>query len=181
MACRSDISLRTLYITTDTIDIAAECRVLEVSDFLRALILEAVHFPAEEGAREREEQIVRLLAGEIAAAPRAPLQLKMPSDQRLLAICREIQDIPSNGRNLDEWATFAGMSKRSLTRLFRGQTGISLSAWRQQARLLEALSLLAAGQPVTEVAYAVGYESSSSFSAVFRQTFGTSPKRYRLT
>ena len=70
------------------------------------------------------------------------------------------------------------MSRRTLTRLFRQQTGMSVAAWRQQVRLLEALSLLAMGRPVTTVAYDVGYDSPSSFTAMFHKVFGVAPSQY---
>ena len=37
------------------------------------------------------------------------------------------------------------MGRRTFTRAFRGETGMSFAAWRQQVRLIEALSLLATG------------------------------------
>jgi AraC-like DNA-binding protein len=50
--------------------------------------------------------------------------------------------------------------------------------WRQRARLVEALRLLAAGTPVSEVALEVGYGSPSAFIASFRAQLGTTPGRY---
>jgi AraC-like DNA-binding protein len=55
---------------------------------------------------------------------------------------------------------------------------MSVVAWRQHVRLLEALSLLAIGQPVTTVAFDVGYDSPSSFTAMFHRTFGVAPSQY---
>ena len=55
---------------------------------------------------------------------------------------------------------------------------MSFGAWRQQLRLLQALPLLAAGEPVTSVALSVGYESTSAFIARFRQVLGTTPGQY---
>ena len=42
---------------------------------------------------------------------------------------------------------------------------MTLGRWRQQARLLQALRLLARGEPVTSIAQDVGYESPSAFIA----------------
>ncbi|XOT98243.1 helix-turn-helix domain-containing protein, partial [Alcaligenes pakistanensis] len=55
------------------------------------------------------------------------------------------------------------------TRLFRQQTGMSFSEWRQQACLLAALAKLSAGQSVTQIALDLGYDSSSAFSTMFRR------------
>ena len=67
---------------------------------------------------------------------------------------------------------------RTLERLFQSETGLSFGKWRQQLRLLYALRLLAAGRPVTAVAFDVGYESASAFIAMFKRTLGVTPHRY---
>jgi AraC-like DNA-binding protein len=59
------------------------------------------------------------------------------------------------------------------------ETGLTFGAWRQQARVLEAMGRLGSGAPVTEVALDLGYESVSAFSAMFRRAAGTSPRRYQ--
>ncbi|RCV90275.1 helix-turn-helix domain-containing protein [Billgrantia montanilacus] len=55
---------------------------------------------------------------------------------------------------------------------------MGFAAWRQQARLLAALPMLAAGRSVTVVSQEVGYESPSAFIAAFRRSLGASPGRY---
>jgi AraC-like DNA-binding protein len=44
--------------------------------------------------------------------------------------------------------------------------------------MITALEKLANGDTVGNVAYAVGYESPSSFVAAFRDAFGTTPTSY---
>jgi AraC-like DNA-binding protein len=70
------------------------------------------------------------------------------------------------------------MGRRTFTRLFRQETGAGLAVWRQQVRLMAALSRLASGQPITTVAFDVGYESPSAFTAMFHRVFGMPPSAY---
>ena len=128
----------------------------------------------------REGRIIRLLIDEIEAMPNAPYHAPMPKDRRLLRVCREILADPSDQRDLDDWAHVAGMGRRTFTRLFREETGMGLAVWRQQIRLMEALSLLASGRPITTVAFDVGYESPSAFTAMFHRAFGVPPSQYRV-
>ncbi|HEY9022844.1 MAG TPA: AraC family transcriptional regulator, partial [Burkholderiaceae bacterium] len=102
----------------------------------------------------------------------------MPQEPRLAAICRALVADPTRAESLDELAARACMSRRTFTRLFREQTGMSLAEWRQHVRLLEAMARLARGQPVTTTAYDVGYESPSAFTAAFQRAFGVPPSRY---
>ena len=68
---------------------------------------------------------------------------------------------------------------RTLARRFQSETGLSFGAWRQQARVLEAMGRLGGGAPVTEVAFDLGYESVSAFSAMFHRATGASPSQFR--
>ncbi|MEO7240759.1 MAG: helix-turn-helix transcriptional regulator [Sphingomicrobium sp.] len=178
---RGHLSLRTLYFDRSVHDLGeGSCRVIEVSDFLKALILEVAHFGSDYDFAGREGRIIGLLLEEIEAMPNAPYHAPMPRDARLLRVCRAILDDPSDQRDLDDWASVAGMGRRTFTRLFKQETGMGLATWRQQVRLMEALSLLASGSAVTTVAFDVGYESPSAFTAMFHRAFGVPPSRYRV-
>ena len=72
-------------------------------------------------------------------------------------------------------------SARTLARHFQSETGLSFGAWRQQARVLEAMGRLGSGAPVTQVALDLGYDSVSAFSAMFRRAAGASPSAYRAS
>lgn len=176
--CRSAVSLRTLYVDPLYDSNPRDCRVLEVSDFLKALILEVVKFSDEYDLDGREGRIVWLLLDEIARMPTVPYCLPMPSNPRLKRVCQTIAADPADQRDIDAWSSLSGMSRRAFTRAFRQDFGMSFALWRQQARLIEALSLLAIGHSVTSVAFDVGYESPSAFTAMFRRAFGEPPSIY---
>jgi AraC-like DNA-binding protein len=72
----------------------------------------------------------------------------------------------------------SGASKRTIERLFRIETHMTLGQWRQQLRLVCSLRLLAAGHKITRVAGDLGYSTPSSFIAMFRKALGTTPKQY---
>ena len=59
------------------------------------------------------------------------------------------------------------------------ETGLSFAQWRQQARLLRALELIADGVAVTTIALELGYDNVSAFIDMFRRALGTTPGRYR--
>ncbi|MNN81114.1 HTH-type transcriptional activator RhaS [compost metagenome] len=57
-------------------------------------------------------------------------------------------------------------------------TGLSPVQYQKQLRLQEARQLLLAGEHrVSDVAFAVGYESASQFSREYLRQFGASPTR----
>ncbi len=152
-------------------------QVLAVSELMRSLIVEAVQAAAGE-EQDRSEAIMRLILMEIPRLHERPFALPLPADPRLVRLCREFVAAPSAAVRIDHWANRAGMSRRSFTRAFQRETGVSLSVWRRQATLLAALPLLARGASVTEVALDLGYESAPAFTTMFRRMLGVAPRTY---
>lgn len=178
--CRSPVSLRTLYVAEHEVSgLPARPKVIEVSDLLRALILEAMKLRLDYGIDGREGRIMQLILDEIVLHQPEHLHLPMPSDARLLRVCRHVLAHLEESEDLDALARIAGMGRRTMTRLFRDQTGLSLGEWRQQARLVTACAHLAEGSSVTQAALAVGYDSPSAFTALFQRVFGTTPSLFQ--
>lgn len=69
-----------------------------------------------------------------------------------------------------------GLNEFKLKEAFRYLFNTSPYRMLLELRMHKAWSLLETGQPVTEVAYAVGYQHPSSFSAAFTRFFGRTPK-----
>lgn len=177
--CRSQVSLRTLYVDQVKAGMMRQdSHVIEISDFLRALILEIARVEDRDDRGVREQRISDLILDELRQMPKAPFQAPLPEDFRLSRVCREILANPADKRSLDELAAVAGMGRRTFTRLFKEQTGMGVAAWRQQIRLMEGISMLSTGKPVTSVAYDVGYGSPSAFTAIFHRSFGVPPSDY---
>ncbi|GAA3587935.1 helix-turn-helix transcriptional regulator [Nonomuraea rosea] len=126
-------------------------------------------------ARLRAEAVVLDL---LRPLPALPIDVPLPVDERVRAVADALLADPSDSRSLEAHARSAGVSRRTLTRLFVRDTGMSFDRWRTHMRLRAALPLLAEGRPVSQAAHAVGYATPSAFLAAFRRTVGTSPGRY---
>lgn len=178
VSCRGEADFNLLYIDPDLPDQPHGCRVFDVSLLARALIQEILTFEYEYDESGREGRIVQLLIEEIRRMPPVPLSAPMPRDRRLRRVCDQIVADPSDQRDLDELAKLAGMGRRTFTRSFRQETGMGFAMWRQQIRLMAALSMLGEGRSITNIAYDVGYESPSSFTAMFHRVLGVAPSHY---
>jgi len=179
---KSHVSLKTLYIRPDAHPgLPTRAQVLKVSPLLRELIVEASGMELEYDEAGREGRLMGLILDEIVESARraaVALQIRMPATARLVKVCRDVMREPAREADLGACADAAGMSRRTFTRAFRAETGMSFNAWHQQVRLAEALSLLSQGQSVTTAAFDVGYNSASAFTAMFRRTFGVAPRGY---
>ncbi|RRB04325.1 hybrid sensor histidine kinase/response regulator transcription factor [Larkinella rosea] len=79
---------------------------------------------------------------------------------------------------VDELATQMHLSRQHLHRKLKTLTGLSISDFIRTYRLKRATQLLAQGQPVSQTAYAVGFESPAHFSRSFRQLYEMTPSEY---
>ncbi|TCO83815.1 AraC family transcriptional regulator [Plasticicumulans lactativorans] len=169
--------MRGLYLARDvTVWAPPRCRVLAVSPLVRELICAACALPVDYDEAGPAGRLVGVLLDQLAGLPEVALSLPLPVDPRLAAICAALQARPDDRRTLAQWAQGAGLSERTLARLFQRQTGLSFRDWRTRLRLLLALTALERGRSVTAVALESGYDSLSAFSAAFRRAFGTTPR-----
>lgn len=150
---------------------------LRISGLLREAVLRVAEMNAVP-ADETYSALTQVILNEIRTLPVENLGLPMPRDERLAKITNALAESPADDRDLDAWASWAGLSARTLSRRFVSETGFTFTEWRQRARLLKALDMLTDGQPVTTVALDLGYSSISAFIALFRRTFGATPGEY---
>ncbi|WP_029460899.1 AraC family transcriptional regulator [Solidesulfovibrio alcoholivorans] len=168
--------MRSLYIRADQ-DVFSppRCLVLSVTPLARELLLAVAALPAAYDENGPPGRLVAVLLDQLATLPEAAYSLPWPQDPRLAAICQTLTDTPEDNRTAKNFAQNAGMTERTLGRLFQAQTGLTFGGWRRRSRLLTALSLLESGKNVTTTALECGYDSTSAFIAAFRDAFGITP------
>ncbi|CAK7021428.1 MAG: HTH-type transcriptional regulator NimR [Kerstersia gyiorum] len=172
-----------VYVRPDAcLGLPAQVGMFRASGLLREAILRAAQWSLPAGPESVldavQQRLAAVILDEMAGLPAAPLGLPMPQQAPLLNIARALLAQPGDERSMAQWAQWAGIAPRSLTRHFTRETGYSFAAWRQRLRLLCALEMLAAGRGVTAIASELGYASTSTFIAVFKRSFGTTPGRY---
>ncbi len=173
------VAMRAIYVDRVVAGaVAPDCKVILVSPLLRALMLELVAAPLDYDEDGRLGHVAALFLDEIRVLDAQPLHIPMPHDKRLQRVCAELLRDPACRETLEEWSGIAGASSRTLARLFERETGMRFVAWRHQVRLAEALVRLAQGCDVAATACAVGYDSVSAFTVMFRHTLGKTPRDY---
>jgi AraC-like DNA-binding protein len=101
------------------------------------------------------------------------------ADSRMSQIGRAVRwlrDHFTETVRIEDLAGIAGMSATSLHRHFRSITSMTPIQYQKQLRLQAARArLMATGEGVSEVGFAVGYDSPSQFSREYRRMFGKPP------
>ena len=159
-------------------DLPAQPCIIRTSGLLREAVVRAAEWPLEPLDAPRAH-VAAVILDEIRALPVEPFGLPLPHTPRLLRVARALIDDPADTRGLEEWANWAGLSSRTMSRRFVTETGFNFTTWRQRARLMRSLEMLATDTPVTTIALDLGYSTASAFIGVFRKTFGETPATYR--
>ena len=169
--------MRSLYVRKEDAPwVSQGCQVVEVTPLARELIKAFCLLPADYPPGESHEaRLVQVLLDQLARLPQVGFSLPLPRHPRLLGLCNELIESPSQRVNLLEWSQRLGMSEKTLMRLFQRETGLSFRGWRQRVRLLSSLNALENGDSVTTTALTCGYDSTSAFIAAFKGLFGYTP------
>ena len=147
------------------------------SGLIQALVERLAQF-AGQRLNAPQRRLLQVLRDEVRMQENTPLQLPLPQDARLLKIARALLNDPADNRTQSEWAAWAGLSIRTLSRRFINETGMTFARWRQQARVIRSLEPLSRGEAVNQIAGDCGYDNVSAYIAAFRQRFGTTPGVY---
>ncbi|MGW7542355.1 AraC family transcriptional regulator [Streptomyces sp. NPDC054770] len=150
--------------------------VLRVSPLLREILISYSSLdPSDAGTARRQARLRAVLLDELEPVAQPPLHLPAPHDDRLTAACALVTADPGAHRDLAAVAGEVGVGRRTLSRLFAQEFGMSFPQWRTQVRLELALRLLAEGTSVTATGHRCGWSSTSSFVDVFRRHMGYTP------
>jgi AraC-like DNA-binding protein len=172
------VSMRTLYLRPRLTNLERRCTVLHVSPLLRELIIEIVRVGNLRTGNRVENALQYLLVAQLERASPVPTGVGLPKDLRALTITQAVLQNPGSHPPLISMCASAGVSVRTLERIFLRDVGIDFESWRRQVRLMKATELLISGASVKEAAYSVGYQQSTAFVALFKATFGTTPKAW---
>ncbi len=153
-------------------------RVMLVVPLLRELLRRVCAMGTLDLGLDVHRRLFEMVLDELTEVRAAPLELPMPRDARALRAAQQTRAEPAHAANAEQVARDAHASVRTLERLFRAETGLSFGAWRQRARLVHAMTLLADGATVTAAGAATGYANTSAFVAAFRRSVGVTPGRY---
>ncbi|WP_237535898.1 AraC family transcriptional regulator [Streptomyces sp. SID3343] len=151
---------------------------VSIGPLLRELIAHLDRTGPQDPSRPHAEALMFTL---LVPLPTHDIHVSVPTDPRVRAIAEQIVADPADPRELAAWADHVHAGVRTLSRLFRSETGLSFAHWRTQVRIRAAVQLLAGGASVNATARAVGYRKPSAFINAFRRITGQTPGTYTHT
>ncbi len=168
------VAYRSLYFDCSVFDCPHEITVIEVDALLKALI-DKMALWAWDKPEEETTKTTALFWEEFYAAKRHSFQLPLPSHRRLKPFREQLMQDSYLVPDLTSLANSIGASSKTITRLFKSETGMSYQDWKQQWRLLKAIELLSREMQVSDVGHQLGFSSDSAFIAFFKKQTGRTP------
>lgn len=174
------VEVKTLFIEPlARADLPNQCQVYEVTALLRELIIQAVNITSVSLKESRESRIIELILDELRVLNTLDFHVPMPKESsNLYDFCIKISKRLDHPWSVSDASMLLKISDKTVSRQFHQQLGLSFGEWLRRKRLLESMELLAQGANVIDAALAVGYESPSSFSSMFKSRVGASPTEY---
>lgn len=124
--------------------------------------------------------LMAVVGHEIATTESGLPGITLPSSPRVRRWALSFIDAPDLKTGISAAAAATAMSRRSFTRHFAQETGMTFAVWQRMVIVHRAIVLLAQGKDVGDIAHQLGYDSVSAFIAMFRAAQGLSPHAFRL-
>lgn len=143
------------------------------------VLLHAAGARGEGAVDEIDERILDLFTTAVALARREPpsgLLQRSAVDRVRLLLSTRIDDPPC----LEELASTVGVTRFHLCRVFKEDTGLTITQYLHRLRLNQAVLRLSTGaDDLCTLAVELGYASHSHFTSRFRRCYGLTPSAFR--
>ncbi len=178
----SRTEMRSVYFSPALLDAAAgfqrqaEVHVITASPLIREL---GAGLFVRQRAPAMRAQMASLLLHALDESPCLPTQLPMPASPRLQAALAGLAVDDCGRLSLGDAASRAAMSERSFSRHFTAELGLSFRDWRQRARLIASLDLLASPRAIKDIAATLGFGDAAAYVSSFKALMGCTPGEFR--
>lgn len=152
-----------------------------INDLLLQMIKYTDKWEGPIGPEDRRYQFLTTIKNILPEMSIRVLPTALPSteDERMLPIMAYIDENIAEPHTIESIGDRFGLSRRSVSRLFQTTLGVSFLQYLKLLRMVKALEMiLQTTMSVSEIAYAVGYQSLSSFSNTFYQITNQRPSAF---
>ncbi|MBS7252683.1 AraC family transcriptional regulator [Flavobacterium branchiicola] len=178
---QKDVKLYSIFIDPSyTKDLPIQSFSFDISSFLKQLMFKIISFPDQKNTTQSQKRIMDVLLDELALIQPSSTFLPTSNNAKLKNIVNLLINDVANKESIEYFANLSCMSSRTLSRLFIKELGMSFSDWRIRLKLLEAIKRLGEKQSIKEIAFDLGYETSSAFIFMFKKNLGKTPSNYIL-
>lgn len=178
-----NIIFRSLYLDCSGLDdlFYDQVSVFYASALLRQMITYTEKFNLEDTATTHEISFLEALKQLLPQQAQMKINLTLPTTAhpQLAPVTEYIQAHVYEKFSMPDIAGRFGIGERTLSRLFQKELLLPFSQYVKLVRMVKAVEMLIRpGSNVSEVSYAVGYESLPTFSNNFNEIMGIRPNQF---
>ncbi|MGM8362600.1 AraC family transcriptional regulator [Flavobacterium sp. ARAG 55.4] len=178
---QKDVKLYSVFIDPAfTADLPTVSFSFDISVFLKQLLFKIISFESNDVITPSQKRIMDVFLDEMALIEPSATFLPTTNHLRLKNVVQLLLNDVASRYTIDYYAEISSMSSRTLSRLFIRELGMNFSDWRIRLKLLEAIKRLGEKQSVKEIAFDLGYETTSAFIFMFKKHLGKTPSTYIL-
>ena len=152
----------------------------DIPMFLKQLVFKIISFGTDGNITSPKRRIIDVFLDELALIEPSATFLPTTNHERLQKVVELLMEDIASKNTIEYYAELSFMSSRTLSRLFIKELGMNFSDWRIRLKLLEAIKRLGEKQSVKEIAFDLGYETTSAFIFMFKKHLGKTPSNYIL-
>jgi len=179
MLAKTAVKISVFYFTNkEATELSVKPLVITVDHLLNALMIESNNVSSDSEWQSTDGRLLRLIRDKLMVATELDTFLPYPKDKRLTNITERLLKHPSLKSDLNFWGKFVKASPRTLSRVFKKETNITYSEWRQRLNIQIAIKHLSLNDSINSIAQLLGYESSSAFIYMFKKQMGVSPSQF---
>ncbi len=131
----------------------------------------------------KRDMLRKKFATELHEQPVLPKVIKEEIDGKFLSVFDTWIELHlgDSGLSVDDMADAMQLGRTVFYQKVKSLTGMTPNDYLRRRRLDRAASMFREGYSnVSEVAYKTGFSSSNNFTTLFKQQFGTTPKKYQM-
>lgn len=165
----------------ETNDFYQQVHIFSVPPLLKEMIKYAEKWSKKKEDDPNERVFLFALLNELPQLVAESLQLYMslPEDFRLKKAVNYLHLHYTEDVKMEEISSLTSLSLRSLERIFKKETGLTLSKYQQMLRIIKSLELLSSKEwTISEIAFKVGYKSVQAFTNSFMNVMQYRPSEF---
>lgn len=158
-----------------------EISVFSVPPALKEMIRYAEKWSKNQSEDPHEQIFLKALFNELPyfVEHAIRLHISLPEDKRLTKAISYLHSHYREDVRIEELSEISMLSLRTLERIFKKETGITLNRYQQILRIIKSMELLSSGNlTISEIAYETGYKSVQAFTRSFQAVMQFRPSDF---
>jgi len=152
-----------------------QMEVIKVAPLLKELIINACLFKDNYAENSAESRIAAVIIDEVLKSTTEPFSLPLSENAQLTRIKSYILEHLATKLTHSKIAKDFHVSPKTLSRLCKKETGMTLEQWIMQIKLLKAIEMITTGSTTILTALSLGYSNDSAFIYMFKRLTGGTP------